>query len=648
MKRYLASAFGVAIFFLLAFGLQPLKGQVWGDFEKQVVIVPNAPYVDIDNMGSLPINPSYFIAPDNGLTDRDDGYYILNFQPSWNFQFEFDGQVYDKVWVSTNGFITFTAPPLYKTKDPNRLFTANADLPWNVVAPFWGDHYLRIQQEVINGFRQGSISYLYDNTEGCLTIQWHNLNVNYPIYDNEGIYKEPNKESYADFQVKLYKSVIAYTAQGKIQFCYGQATGLNVKVQGSSIGLRGESGDFVNGLVYEGNPYGLYYTQNKVSTILTDRWQPSGGTEKRIQFNVIPRFYVENILDPYLSWGDGDADLSQGIGQKHYTMPQMRYVTINDVLTIMRSQSTWLPLDPVRRRQGYHGDVNHNGRYYYEPDGKRTNIPYRDSLYTDHIQVPAAGINAPSPKSVRYEANEYDAALILHYISGRLTGLPWLIDSVPMHGKISDLEYANALRFGKVTSLDNDLYQVPVYLNGYFQGPIGSKFELNGKVINVENLCNDNQNLQITNGNNIVVIAGDGSFDCTLPIFNLTFEASSNQLQINNMRFNDKECPGLNLSLTGIEETNDLSLMLQNAPNPFFGKTVISFNVIEAGNYTLTVYDLSGNRVKSLVNNSLTPGSYTFNWDGTDETGNSLESGMYIYRLIGDGISISKKLVISK
>jgi len=647
MKHYLASAFGVAIILLLIIGLQPAKGQVWGDFQPRVITTLNTPYVDINNQGAIAINPSNFQNIDNGLTNRDNGYYKLIFQPGWNFSFEFDGQVYTELYICINGFITFTKPPTVFTTDPNRLFSSDNDLPWNVIAPFWGDHFLRIQQEVISGFRQGSISYLYNSTEQCLTIQWHNLNVNYPIYNSDGIQVDVNKESYADFQVKLYKSTIPYTEQGNIQFCYGQATGLNVHVQGSSIGLRGESGDFINGLVYEGNPYSLYYTQNKVSRILTDRWQPSGASDRRIEFDVVPRFYVENLNDPYLSWGDGDADLSQGYGQKHYGLPQNRFVSINDVLTIMRSISTWTPLDPVRRRQAYHADVNHNGRYYYEVNGTRTNIPFRDSLYTDNIQQPTANINAPSPKSVRYEANEYDAALILHYISGRLTGLPWRIDSIPMHGKIFGLDYANSLKFGKVISLENGVYQVPVFLNGYASGPIGAKFDINGKVLNIVNLTNDDQ-FMITSGDNTVVIAGDGDYDYTLPLFNLTFSASSNELTVKNLRFNDIECGAFTLNLSGVEETNDLQVMLQNAPNPFFGKTVISFNVIEAGNYTLSIYDVSGNKVKTLVNNSLTPGAYTYNWDATDEAGNSIENGMYIYRLTSDGISISKKLVLSK
>lgn len=646
MKHYLASAFGVAIIFILMIGLQPLKGQVWGDFQPRVIIIPNTPYVDIDNLGSTTISPSAFYNAGalGNVNDRDDGYYHLTF-PS-GFTFEFNGTPYTDAYICINGFITFTTPPAAPTKDPNRLFSANADLPWNVIAPFWGDHFLRIQQEVINGFRQGSISYLWEPDPGVLTIQWHNINVNYPIYDNEGVVVDANKESYADFQVKLYKATIPNTQQGNIQFCYGQATGLNVQVQGSSIGIRGESGDFINGLVFEGNPYGLYYTQNKISHQLTDRWQPSGGSDKRIQFDVYPRFYVFDPNAAYYLWGDGDADLSQRF--KHSGLPQNRFVTVNDVLIVMRSISTALPLDPVRGRQGYHADVNHSGRYYYEANGSKTLIPFKDSLYTDNIQRPAAGINAPSPKAVRYEANEYDAALILHYISGRLTLLPWLIDSIPAHGRVSGFEHADALNFGKVISVGGGIYQVPVYLNGNFSGPLGAKFDVEGKILDVENLTKEDQNLQIMNSDNVVVIAGDGVYDNTLPLFNLTFQASSNELQVKNMRFNDKDCAGFTVTLTGIEEMSDIQSTLQNAPNPFFGKTVISFNIIESGNYILSVYDLSGNKIKTLVNNLLTPGQYTYSWDATDESGSSVESGMYIYRLTGDGVSISKKMIVSK
>jgi hypothetical protein len=666
MKRYLASACGVAMILLLAIGLQPLKAQVWGDFNPHIALIQNAPYVDIDPLGSVVISPTQFDNPFTLANDKDDGYYYLTF-PDTNFSYEFNGNVWHGVWICINGFITFQMPPAYPARDPNRLFAQTNDKPWDVIAPFWGDHYLRIQQDVINGFTQGEISWLYnlnDNNAGdtSITIQWHNLNVNCFPVDSNGIRTgKVNNSSYADFQVKLYKSKIPNTQQGVIQFCYGVITGSNVVTSGASVGLRGEAGDFMNGLIYDGNTWGqngssIDYRQAEISNLLTSSYQPSRGTSNRIEFDPIPRFYVENPNDPYQSWGDGDADLSQGVGQKHQGLSQNRYVTINDVLVIMRSVSTGIPLDPVRYRPAYHADVNHNGRYYYDSTGQKHTIPWKDSLYTQNISVnavdPITGLDSiwanALPSEVRFEANEYDAALILDYIAGRLTGLPWLIDSIVSNGKVNAVENATSIKFGNVITLGNGLYQVPVYLNGYLSGPLGVKFDINGKTVSIENLANADQNLQIMNGNNTVVMVGSGVFNNTMPILNLTFSASTNELQVNNVRFNDKDCGQISLALTGVEETTDYQLMLQNSPNPFFGTTLISINIPEAGNYTLTVYDLSGNKVKTLVNSSLNPGSYNYNWDATDEAGATVGNGMYIYRLVGDAISVSKKMIIAR
>jgi hypothetical protein len=64
-----------------------------------------------------------------------------------------------------------------------------------------------------------------------------------------------------------------------------------------------------------------------------------------------------------------------------------------------------------------------------------------------------------------------------------------------------------------------------------------------------------------------------------------------------------------------------MSLLLQNSPNPFTSNTNIIVNVVEDGNYTLTVYDISGNRIKVLANQYLSAGQYLYQFDGIDSNG---------------------------
>ncbi len=72
----------------------------------------------------------------------------------------------------------------------------------------------------------------------------------------------------------------------------------------------------------------------------------------------------------------------------------------------------------------------------------------------------------------------------------------------------------------------------------------------------------------------------------------------------------------------------------QNYPNPFNPATSIEFRVRDAGFVILKVFDVLGREVKSLVNEDLFPGAYRVVWDGSDDSGRQVSSGIYSYRLV--------------
>ncbi len=87
----------------------------------------------------------------------------------------------------------------------------------------------------------------------------------------------------------------------------------------------------------------------------------------------------------------------------------------------------------------------------------------------------------------------------------------------------------------------------------------------------------------------------------------------------------------------------------QNYPNPFNPTTAISYQLSAVNNVTLRIYDVLGREVKTLVNNERqTPGTYTVIWNGTNEEGEHLSSGMYFYRLITEHGILTKKAVYLK
>lgn len=79
-------------------------------------------------------------------------------------------------------------------------------------------------------------------------------------------------------------------------------------------------------------------------------------------------------------------------------------------------------------------------------------------------------------------------------------------------------------------------------------------------------------------------------------------------------------------------------------PNPFAGTTTISFNLNEAAKTTLGIFDNKGSLVKVLINgDDLNSGNHSVIWNGTDDSGNTAQAGLYFYRLIsGDNIYVGK------
>jgi hypothetical protein len=86
----------------------------------------------------------------------------------------------------------------------------------------------------------------------------------------------------------------------------------------------------------------------------------------------------------------------------------------------------------------------------------------------------------------------------------------------------------------------------------------------------------------------------------------------------------------------------------QNSPNPFNPVTSIRFTLDRTEMVSLKIYDASGKLVKSLVDRSMIPGSYVEEWDGRDDHGNAVSSGLYFYRLVAGQRSISKKAILLK
>jgi hypothetical protein len=86
----------------------------------------------------------------------------------------------------------------------------------------------------------------------------------------------------------------------------------------------------------------------------------------------------------------------------------------------------------------------------------------------------------------------------------------------------------------------------------------------------------------------------------------------------------------------------------QNYPNPFNPSTTIMYQVPKAGNVSIIIYDMLGQEVRILMNNEVAAGAYQVQWDGLNDSGVSMSSGTYIYRMTAGDFVESKEMILVK
>ena len=89
----------------------------------------------------------------------------------------------------------------------------------------------------------------------------------------------------------------------------------------------------------------------------------------------------------------------------------------------------------------------------------------------------------------------------------------------------------------------------------------------------------------------------------------------------------------------------------QNYPNPFNPTTSIQYSVVSdqsRPHLTLKIFNLLGQEVRTLVDGAKEPGYHTVTWDGRDDSGQEVASGVYFYRLTAGNFADTKRMVLMK
>jgi hypothetical protein len=101
-------------------------------------------------------------------------------------------------------------------------------------------------------------------------------------------------------------------------------------------------------------------------------------------------------------------------------------------------------------------------------------------------------------------------------------------------------------------------------------------------------------------------------------------------------------------SCTPVGEVPPATALNGAYPNPFNPSTTIRFSLAEAGSVKLSIYDLAGRRVRTLLDGSQEAGAHELEWRGRDDAGHTLASGVYFLRFIAGDVSDSSKLILLK
>ena len=91
-----------------------------------------------------------------------------------------------------------------------------------------------------------------------------------------------------------------------------------------------------------------------------------------------------------------------------------------------------------------------------------------------------------------------------------------------------------------------------------------------------------------------------------------------------------------------------VGMALGASPNPFTLSTTISFNLASAQSVDLSIYDVSGRHLRTIVEGEIPVGNHLAVWDGRDKQGNPMTSGIYFYRLIAGDQAETRRLILTR
>lgn len=156
---------------------------------------------------------------------------------------------------------------------------------------------------------------------------------------------------------------------------------------------------------------------------------------------------------------------------------------------------------------------------------------------------------------------------------------------------------------------------------------------------------NEILNVNLTSISDIGLEPGNGDIFFITGKFKSASDVEVGKIEVMNSNGNIVT-PNFKLITTDIYPTN--FKLDQNYPNPFNPATTIKFTIPKETRVQIAVFDITGRLVKVLVDDVLPAGEHLTVWDGTDQSGFKVSSGLYLYRMYADGFVTSRKMMLAK
>ena len=107
-------------------------------------------------------------------------------------------------------------------------------------------------------------------------------------------------------------------------------------------------------------------------------------------------------------------------------------------------------------------------------------------------------------------------------------------------------------------------------------------------------------------------------------------------------------CDAIDLSLSDAPRVPMAYTFHQNYPNPFNPTTTLSYELPKESFVDITIYDMLGNVVNNLVNTNQSSGYKSIQWDATNNQGEPVSAGVYLYKIQAGDFVDTKKMILLK